>query len=208
MGCCSKKKKADSKTAKITFKPGKLGITFSGNVITTVQPGTPAQRLGVRPGWTILSINGEKQSGNHKQVLKAIGKTHNNKKPTTFLFQKTVMLPQKQVRKQQKQTNRKPVTQAKKQKTKKVSKKSKCLRWMIYLTIIIFAIVGLFFLNDQQLPNIGTLKRSLGSDDSLMTQLENENIKLQEEIQALRLKYSNLKDEFKNYKIDNKCPGV
>lgn len=73
----------------IIFKPGKMGMEFTGNVITSVVSDGQAYQLGVQCGWSILEVNGRKQPNDTDCIDKAIDKTYQLGQPTEILFKVT-----------------------------------------------------------------------------------------------------------------------
>merc|ERR1712113_939062 len=71
----------------IIFQSGQIGILFEENTITKVFPKSQAGTVGVRVGWTILEVNGERQSDNHESIAQAINKAQGTGKPMMILFQ-------------------------------------------------------------------------------------------------------------------------
>lgn len=71
----------------VVFKPGKMGMTYSGNTVTDIIPNEQADRLGIRKGWKILEINGISQPNEHSLICKAIDKTYQAGKSTEICFQ-------------------------------------------------------------------------------------------------------------------------
>lgn len=70
----------------VVFQPGSMGLVFSDNIITNVQPKSQAEKLGIRPGWTINKVNGNRQTNDHDAINNAIDETYQIKRPTTIIF--------------------------------------------------------------------------------------------------------------------------
>eukprot|EP00756_Hemistasia_phaeocysticola_P023214 Hpha_TRINITY_DN15878_c1_g8::TRINITY_DN15878_c1_g8_i1::g.191553::m.191553 len=51
-----------------------LGIGFCGNLVVLLQPGTAAHRAGVKPGWTVVSVDGVAVH-RHSEVREALSKS-------------------------------------------------------------------------------------------------------------------------------------
>jgi len=85
------KKEQKSSYVKITFQPPtsfgkKLGIRFTGNILTKIVPDTQAEEKGIRLGWFIYEVNGVKQENDTIAIDKAIERTkHKSQTEITFL---------------------------------------------------------------------------------------------------------------------------
>merc|ERR1711994_1127517 len=65
---------------------GPLGFTFVGNKVTHVFENSYADKEGVKVGWKIVGVNGEKLSGGEFAITKAIQKSNTNNLPTNITF--------------------------------------------------------------------------------------------------------------------------
>merc|ERR1712087_1080361 len=82
--CMRKKYRGPIK--KITFRPGFIGVLIKANVIAKIVPYSSALSAGVRPGWTILEINGKKQCDDYMKVSKNLKEAQTSGKETVILF--------------------------------------------------------------------------------------------------------------------------
>lgn len=71
----------------VSLKPGPIGISFRGNKVNNVVPGSLAENAGICVGWTILEINGKRQPNNHDKISQAIAKTNRTEKVTVISFE-------------------------------------------------------------------------------------------------------------------------
>lgn len=73
----------------VQFTPGtSLGLSFYGNTIDFVKPGSQSDNLGIQKGWSIIQVNGANQEADEKKILQAIIKTHSKGEHTQVLLQK------------------------------------------------------------------------------------------------------------------------
>lgn len=70
----------------LTFQPGSTGFLYSGNIVTTVLPDTPADFAGVRIGWQIHAVNGCVQRNDTLCVRDAINQTNKQGLATEIIF--------------------------------------------------------------------------------------------------------------------------
>lgn len=74
-------------TRQVKFIPGLLGFSLKKNIVKEVIPNSQAEYAGLRVGWIVLDVNGERQSSDCSKIRQNIEKTHNNNKSTMILFQ-------------------------------------------------------------------------------------------------------------------------
>jgi len=70
----------------INLPPGPHGLIFSGKDVAQVVPGSHAENVGIRPGWTILKVNSQITNDENK-ILKQIERTASQGKETIIIFQ-------------------------------------------------------------------------------------------------------------------------
>lgn len=94
------KKKREEKweeiqTIKIVFSAllPSFGFTFKGNLITSVEEGSLAEKRDITDECTIYAVNDVKQSTDTETIQKAIDETKNAGKPTTIEFRKPEIPP-------------------------------------------------------------------------------------------------------------------
>jgi len=78
-------------TAEIDFKPKSMGMDFKNNRITQVKPGSQAHKLGIQPGWRILSINAKAAPASHQDIAKVLASLKKAGKPIKIRFGKKTM---------------------------------------------------------------------------------------------------------------------
>lgn len=71
---------------RIRFQQNSLGISYQGNTVMKVYPGSQSEKTGVRKFWTIIAVNGEKMPNNSSVIQEAICKTSTKDKITEILF--------------------------------------------------------------------------------------------------------------------------
>eukprot|EP00463_Aulacantha_scolymantha_P005934 TRINITY_DN739_c0_g1_i1.p1 TRINITY_DN739_c0_g1~~TRINITY_DN739_c0_g1_i1.p1 ORF type:complete len:611 (-),score=101.43 TRINITY_DN739_c0_g1_i1:2-1834(-) len=81
-------KEVTKETKEVTFEPGPWGLAFSGNTIEEVVVDSQAANAGVRKGWSIMAINGERQPADQSAIDQAIQKSHGSTSVISFQFQK------------------------------------------------------------------------------------------------------------------------
>merc|ERR1712228_116452 len=77
---------AATSSVTITFRKKNLGIRYDGSLITGVENGTQAQRLGVLVGWRILSIQGQKQENDSSAIMNCIKQAMKSSNECTIVF--------------------------------------------------------------------------------------------------------------------------
>lgn len=65
------------KNFKLTFYPGKIGISWKENFVTQVVPGSQANSAGVCVGWRVLAVNGKSMPADGPSIARAIAETNN-----------------------------------------------------------------------------------------------------------------------------------
>lgn len=68
------------------FAPKRIGFSWSGNLVTSVDPSSQASVAGVQVGWHIIIVNGKIQSAEGSLIQTHIQETKNQGKDTTITF--------------------------------------------------------------------------------------------------------------------------
>jgi len=79
-------KRRKDKNFKLTFYPGKIGVSWMGDTVTKVSEGSQASSAGVCRGWRVLAVNGVAMSANSGAIAAAIAKTNKQAMNTTITF--------------------------------------------------------------------------------------------------------------------------
>lgn len=73
-------------TKQVTLEPGFHGVSFENNCVKEITPDSPAEKLGIRVGWTVLNINGKTEFNDEVMINKEIEEMQKKGEPAIISF--------------------------------------------------------------------------------------------------------------------------